>query len=294
MANAVFLHKPSSIYDDNPTERYHFPKMYLRAVEQTVGDFIIYFEPKRGGSHSYVATAQVTRIDNDPNSSGLFYARIDPVTYLPFISTVKYEGPGGVYEHALGMPDGSINRGLIQRAVRIIASSEYEAIMAAGMAAPDFWLHNSSDSDRPLGFSDQPQADFVRPTATYDRNLRSRAFTLQIQSAYDRTCAVTGLKILNGGGRPEVQAAHIKAVEDQGPDWVRNGVALSGTIHWMFDKGFISIADDYKILRADRLIPDEIKPLLNRSEYLRLPENPNLRPHPEFLMFHRESRYKGD
>ena len=45
---------------------------------------------------------------------------------------------------------------------------------------------------------------------------------------------MTGLRIVNGGGRPEVQAAHIRAEEADGPDALRNGVALSGTAHWMF------------------------------------------------------------
>jgi hypothetical protein len=53
------------------------------------------------------------------------------------------------------------------------------------------------------------------------------------------TCAVTGLCLLNGGGRPEVQAAHIRAVEANGPDTVRNGLALTATVHWMFDRGLI-------------------------------------------------------
>jgi len=43
-------------------------------------------------------------------------------------------------------------------------------------------------------------------------------------------------------------------VEHRGPDSVRNGIALSGTVHWMFDRGLLSIDDDYAMLVArDRL-----------------------------------------
>ncbi len=293
MTNAIFLHKPSSIYDDNPTERYHFPKTYLKAVTQTVGDFIIYFEPKKGGSQSYVATAQVTHIDPDPNSSNLFYARIDPKTYIAFPSIVRYEGPEGIYEKALRMPDGTVNRGLRQRAVRPISRSEYDLIVAAGLRE-EVWHQKARVFPDLAGLSDHMQAPFERATISVDRKARDRVFTEQIQKAYDKTCAITGLRIINGGGRPEVQAAHIRAVEDDGPDWVRNGVALSGTVHWMFDRGLISISDDLKILTADKLIPKEIKPLLQRSEYLLSPKNQNLTPHPAFLRYHRETRYKGD
>lgn len=293
MANAVFLHKPTSIYDDNPTERYHFPKIYLRAIEQTVGDFIVYFEPKKGGAHGYVATAQVTRIDPDPQSSDLFYARIAPQTYIPFENIVRYEGDNGIFESALRTPDGTVNKGLRQRAVRLISRADYDAIVAAGMRPEDIWPMDDNRNIHQFGLSEQPQSPFERPIITVDRKARSRTFTLQIQSAYDRTCAVTGLRIINGGGRPEVQAAHIKSVEENGPDWVRNGIALSGTVHWMFDRGLISVADDHKILRAEKLIPDEIKPLLERNEYLRVPRQASQTPHPEFLRYHRETTFKG-
>ena len=35
----------------------------------------------------------------------------------------------------------------------------------------------------------------------------------------------------SGGGRAEVEAAHIKGVAEKGPDIITNGIALSGTVH---------------------------------------------------------------
>ncbi|WP_368855610.1 HNH endonuclease, partial [Klebsiella aerogenes] len=49
-------------------------------------------------------------------------------------------------------------------------------------------------------------------------------------------------------GRAEVAAAHIRPVEANGPDIINNGVALSGTAHWMFDRGLFSLADNLEIL----------------------------------------------
>ena len=71
--------------------------------------------------------------------------------------------------------------------------------------------------------------------------MRDAAFARVVQAAYGATCADTGLKIIKGGGRAEVQAAHIRPVKDKGPDSVRNGIALSATAHWMFDRGLISL-----------------------------------------------------
>src|SRR5580704_3343247 len=71
---AVFTTKVSPTYDDLPEERYHFPRTYLRQAEQAIGDWIVYYEPRRvtgdlssrGGRQAYFATAKVDRIEPDP------------------------------------------------------------------------------------------------------------------------------------------------------------------------------------------------------------------------------------
>ncbi|HEY1072218.1 HNH endonuclease, partial [Brevundimonas sp.] len=119
------------------------------------------------------------------------------------------------------------------------------------------------------------------------------AFRRLVRAAYDNRCAVTGLRLINGGGRPEVQAAHIQAVEDKGPDSVRNGLALSGTIHWMFDRGLLSVDNDMTILKAKDHLPAEVERLINASGRLNLPKDPGQWPHPAYLTYHREHRFKG-
>src|SRR5262249_19723891 len=107
------------------------------------------------------------------------------------------------------------------------------------------------------------------------------------------TCAVTGLKILNGGGRSEVHAAHIRPVADRGPDSVRNGIALCGTIHWMFDRGLISINDDHSLLIAHARVPDAALRLINPDRRLHVPAQPELRAQPQSLGYHRDVVFKG-
>jgi putative restriction endonuclease len=126
-----------------------------------------------------------------------------------------------------------------------------------------------------------------------NRPFRDAAFSSAVRSAYDDTCAVTGLKIINGGGRPEVQAAHIRPVVEAGPDSIRNGLALCSTIHWMFDRGLLSLADDLTILVAEGRVPDTVNKLINPGRKLRDPLRPEFRPHPQFLRFHRGTIFKG-
>jgi site-specific DNA-cytosine methylase len=47
MANAIFTTQAIPTYDDLPEIRYHFPATYLRIAEQAVGDWIVYYEPRR-------------------------------------------------------------------------------------------------------------------------------------------------------------------------------------------------------------------------------------------------------
>ncbi|MDB5651065.1 MAG: endonuclease family protein [Hyphomicrobiales bacterium] len=77
------------------------------------------------------------------------------------------------------------------------------------------------------GFAEEESVfEYERPMIeqTLTRPFRDQAFRRVVRDAYDSRCAISGLRLLNGGGRPEVQAAHIKAVEDRGPDSVRNGL----------------------------------------------------------------------
>jgi putative restriction endonuclease len=105
---------------------------------------------------------------------------------------------------------------------------------------------------------------------------------------------MTGLKMVNGGGRCEIEAAHIRPVEDNGPDSPRNGIALSRTVHWMFDRGILSIADDGLILMAKRLVPDQVSRMLNPDGHILSPNDRTFAPHRVFLRYHREYRFKGD
>jgi putative restriction endonuclease len=143
------------------------------------------------------------------------------------------------------------------------------------------------------GFADEP-AMFDRPVVerVTSRPFRDAAFAEAVKSAYQNTCAVTGLKIINGGGRSEVQAAHIRPVAASGPDSVRNGLALCGTVDWMFDRGLLSLDDDYTVLAAKDRVPDPVRRLIYADGRLRFPSRPEFRPHPQFLRFHRENVFK--
>lgn len=119
-------------------------------------------------------------------------------------------------------------------------------------------------------------------------------FRRVVLTAYGERCAMTGLKLINGGGRAEVEAAHIKPVAADGPDKVNNGLSLSGTMHWMFDRGLVSATDDLRILVSRHVNDAEsVGAMLNKSGCLLQPIRALDRPHPHFLQWHREHCFKA-
>ena len=291
MTHAVFTIKAGSGYDDVPEEKYHFPSQYLARVRQTIGDLILYYEPRRGdGRLSYIAVAGVDQVDPDPAHEGHFYARISK--YLNFDTPVPFQTGNELFESALRSRGSTGFSGEFRNAVRLLPPHEFEAIIAAGFTAP---IGQQADASKINGFQDEP-AEFQRPIVeqVVRRPFREAAFTRQVKSAYANKCAFTGLEMRNGGGRAEVDAAHIKPVGDghNGPDSVRNGLALCKTVHWMFDRGLLSIDTDYKILTAKGLVPEQIQRLLNPEGHIILPKSQTDRPHPAFLDYHRNSIFK--
>jgi putative restriction endonuclease len=271
-------------YDDLPEIRYHFPRTYLNKARECVGDWILYYEPRQNrGRMCYYATAKVDRIEPDPQRPDHFYAFV--TDYLEFPSVVPYRDGNLFRESALRKPDGSVNKGLLGRAVHHLPENEYDAIVRLGM--------------EPVVVADgvprstEPPADVVRQTLLISRPYRERAFTQVVRRAYNDTCLFTGIHLMNGGGSCEVEAAHIKSVEDYGPDSIRNGLALSRTVHWLFDHGVLSLKDDGRILTAGSLLPAAIRMMLRPDGYVRFPKDPVMRPHAQFLRHHREHRFRG-
>jgi putative restriction endonuclease len=254
VARGVFLHREDSRYDDLPAERYQFPPQYLSRASQFVGDWIIYCEPRRGPTgRGYFAIARVERIVPDPSAPDMYLAVIDPASYLPFERAVPFSDADGVVERGVLNEAGRIS-GRAQAAVRPISVEDFNRIVARGIPDEEPVLPRI-DSKIELAASSlvwDEHAPFEtereRVARYISRPVRKRVFRHIVLEAYDSRCAITGLKFVNGGGRAEVEAAHIKPVEHDGPDDIRNGIALSGTAHWMFDRGLISLSDDLEIL----------------------------------------------
>ena len=208
-----------------------------------------------------------------------------------------YRSPTGPIERGILNEEGRIS-GRAQSAVRPLLPDDFRRIVELGLEEDAPLLPRSGEPTSALEFEEE-QAPFQfdeqrkRLSFTVSRIIRDRVFRRIVLRAYDQRCAITGLKLINGGGRAEVAAAHIRPVEASGPDIVNNGIALSGTAHWMFDRGLISLSDDLQILISRQVNDFEaVRAFINSSGYAFPPLRNLERPHPHFLHWHREHCFK--
>lgn len=79
-------------------------------------------------------------------------------------------------------------------------------------------------------------------------------------------------------------------VERLGSDSVRSGLALSGTLRWMFNRGLVSVADDWSILVSRNKVPrDVVNRLISPDGKVRLPHDRKNGPRPTNMAWHREN-----
>lgn len=298
MAFGVFIHRSDSRYRDRPASHYQFPKQYLSRARQCEGDWIVYYEPSKvPNSRGYFAVARVGEIITDPDDPDMFRAVIAPGTYLDLGDPVPFKTDGALTERGLLNPAGAVS-GRAQAAVRTLSAGDFHRIIAAGLNGTDTILPRSDGPPSEKGMHDAAatfdhQGARPRVEQMLNRAVRDQSFRRVVLRAYSEQCAITGLRLINGGGRAEAEAAHIRPVKDDGPDIVTNGLALSGTVHWMFDRGLIGLSDDLGILVSRQANdPDAVRGMINETGSLILPDHPAHYPRREFVSWHRDTYFK--
>jgi putative restriction endonuclease len=116
------------------------------------------------------------------------------------------------------------------------------------------------------------------------------AFRVLVTDAYQRKCALTGERTL-----PVLEAAHIKPFAQSGPHSISNGLLLRSDLHKLFDLGYLTITEDYKV-EISRKIKEEFE---NGRDYYALHGNslkviPGKReylPSTEFIQWHNSHIY---
>lgn len=130
-----------------------------------------------------------------------------------------------------------------------------------------------------------------RRDSRLQRVARSSVFPACVHKEYDWECAVSRVSLKTPAGKYEVQAAHVVPVSGDGTDDIRNGISLSHTLHWAFDRGLFGVRDDRTVY-----IPRRIRRMVGNNFLKRLAgrrikeaKTKHLRVHPDALRWHREN-----
>lgn len=293
-SKGVFVIGSHSIYEDEPERFYRFPQRWLANAAKIVGNWIIYQEPRRAGRRGYYAVAKVNRIVPDPATKDMYLALIEPGSFLEFGRDVPFQLEGRAVERGLLDADGRLNNGRAIQSIRPISDADFNRIVDLGLVEEDELLPRIDDQEEVVASlvheeTEPWQGPIDRATMLVSRKVRNRQFRKRVLDVYGCRCAFTGMRLINGGGRAEAQAAHIMSVEAGGPDVVNNGIALSGTVHWMFDRHLLSLSDEGEILLSRKINDIEgVRKLLHSDRRARLPLSRPNRPHARYLQWHRE------
>jgi len=117
------------------------------------------------------------------------------------------------------------------------------------------------------------------------------AFRVAVIDAYSRRCAVTGERTL-----PALDAAHIQPDALGGQHAVRNGILFRRDLHPLFDRGYVTVTEDYRF-EVSKRIREEFE---NGKDYyalngraLSVPSKLQERPDRSILQWHNENVFLG-
>ena len=126
--------------------------------------------------------------------------------------------------------------------------------------------------------------------------VRQAFFKKYIPQIYNDTCCISGMRLIPVHGYSMIDACHIVPFSVGQNDHVSNGIALCPNLHRAFDRGLISIEEDFRVLVSSLITENSLHPYslgILKHRKLLLPENPLYFPNKENLKWHRTNIFKG-
>lgn len=120
--------------------------------------------------------------------------------------------------------------------------------------------------------------------------LRGGVFRREVSRLYGYACCISGLRVDATFPIAMIDACHIVPFSESHDNTVTNGIALCPTLHRAFDRGLISLTDQYEVLVSDRFTErastHAIRPFAGKR--IMLPTESMYPPDPKNLAWHRE------
>lgn len=118
--------------------------------------------------------------------------------------------------------------------------------------------------------------------------IRGGLFKKRIPEIYHHTCCISGFQIRSTRNIQMVDACHILPFSLSNDDTIPNGIALSPTMHRAFDRGFLTINQDFRVRVSPTIAKENPKFALSQFEgqEIILPEKEKWYPSQQSLIWH--------
>jgi len=138
------------------------------------------------------------------------------------------------------------------------------------------------------------KSEIARVETRQNKVARGSAFREEVRWEYVQRCAITGIDIVTPSKLYEVESAHVVPLSEGGSDDIRNGMALTQTVHWAFDRGLIGVLPDRTIYIPRRVRSMSENAFLKQFEKKRITEakTPKLKVHPDAFQWHFDKKVK--
>jgi len=144
---------------------------------------------------------------------------------------------------------------------------------------------------RPAGQSPAADAERFGRERIVRPRLGQGIFRVAVTDAYQRACAVTTEHSL-----PVLEAAHIKPYAVGGEHAVANGILLRTDLHRLFDRGYVTVTPDHRLVVGRRLREEYENGRVYyamEGSHLAVPRAPADRPDAALLQWHNEEVFLG-
>jgi len=143
----------------------------------------------------------------------------------------------------------------------------------------------------------EPEVNYrtVKIETEEDEFVRGGLFKKLVPKVYNNTCCITGMRLESSFGHSFIDACHIMPFSVSHNDKVNNGIALCPNLHRAFDRGLITIDNDYRVVTSAHLIENAGHPYslkLFSGMQIRLPSGWQYYPEKENLEWHRVNVFK--
>jgi putative restriction endonuclease len=144
----------------------------------------------------------------------------------------------------------------------------------------------------------EPEARYRRISIHTEEDVfvRNGLFKKLVPKVYRNQCSFTGMKISSTFNYNFIDACHIVPFSHSHNDKIVNGIALCPNMHRAFDRGFVSISSDYRIVVSKHIHEDKDHPYglkqLEGREVI-LPEKKIHYPDLQAMAWHQQNIFKG-